>query len=185
MALIMVGTGIFVIGAGILVLLPLVVLDVYQAGLAAMSQVMITFWVGAAVATVALARFGHVERPGRTLVAAIGLGVASIAFLAFEIPFWSLYVLVFIWGLSGGVSIAMSRTIVQQHAPPEALARVLSIYQLGFMGGAPIGAVAVGYIVAFSDVRTAALFPLVGMAISLVWLAVFTPIFKLSDDSRK
>ena len=52
----------------------------------------------------------------------------------------------FVWGLAAGISIMMSRTIVQAAAPPHLLARVLSIYQLGFMGGAPLGAALMGVV---------------------------------------
>ena len=63
--------------------------------------------------------------------------------MMWEIPHYGFLMIVFSWGLASGISIAMSRSIVQDAAPKEKLARVLSIYQLGFMAGAPIGAGAV------------------------------------------
>ena len=90
--------------------------------------------------------------------------------------------IVFIWGLAGGVSIAMSRSIVQSAAPKGQLARVLSIYQLGFMAGAPIGAFIMGIAVDVFGPHKIAFVPALGMGIIVVWMAVASPIWNLKAD---
>ena len=48
------------------------------------------------------------------------------------------------WGLCGSVFINCSRTLFQEASPSDQRARVLAIYQLGFMGAGPIGALLAG-----------------------------------------
>jgi MFS-type transporter involved in bile tolerance (Atg22 family) len=89
--------------------------------------------------------------------------------------------IVFGWGLSAGVSIAMSRSIVQDAAPKDQIARVLSIYQLGFMAGAPLGAAMMGGLVdAFGPYRIA-LVPAIGMVSLIAWVMIRTPIWHLRE----
>ncbi|MEM8920941.1 MAG: MFS transporter, partial [Pseudomonadota bacterium] len=90
----------------------------------------------------------------------------------------------FIWGLASGVSITMSRSIVQSAAPPDKLARVLSIYQLGFMGGAPLGAALMGVVVDQTGPQLVALVPAIGMIALIIFMVVATPIWTLSAPKK-
>ncbi|MCG8442924.1 MAG: MFS transporter, partial [Caulobacterales bacterium] len=176
MSLVMFAVGVFVVGGGFFVLLPLFVSVTQGGGLKELGFMFVTFWAGAALATVALARFGHVRRPGRMIGAVLIVGAASLAALQVEMPFLMLAGLVAVWGASAGVGIAMSRTIVQDAAPKDALARVLSIYQLGFMGGAPIGAIVTGVIAQASGVRATSLGLMAGLLVSAAWILLATPL---------
>ncbi len=73
----------------------------------------------------------------------------------------------------------MSRTVVQDAAPPELLARVLSIYQLGFMAGAPIGAAMMGVIADQAGPRGVIFVPAIGMVVMIIWMIAFTPIWNM------
>jgi hypothetical protein len=53
----------------------------------------------------------------------------------------------FAWGLNMGLTTTLSRTIVQESAEPEFRARILSVYSLGLIGSAPIGAIVLGNII--------------------------------------
>ena len=86
------------------------------------------------------------------------------------------------WGLAAGVSIAMSRTIVQAAAPAHQLARVLSIYQLGFMAGAPIGAFIMGVAVDTFGPYDIAFVPAVGLGAIVLWMVFFSPIWNMRAD---
>ena len=48
--------------------------------------------------------------------------------------------------MGASVFINASRTIFQEAAPPSQLGRVLAVYQLGFMGAAPFGAMTAGFL---------------------------------------
>lgn len=176
LTLAMAAIGVFVIGGGFLVLLPLLVLDGYRGGPSELGLTLAIFWLGAAASTVALARIGHVGRPGLAFVGALGVGSATLAWIATGIPLWGLLALVFVWGAASGVGIAMSRAIIQEVAPPQALGRVLSIYQLGFMGGAPLGALLHGALADAVGPRLAALSPMLGVLATALWLLLATPL---------
>jgi MFS family permease len=52
--------------------------------------------------------------------------------------------LTFCWGLTGSVFINLSRVVFQEKATEANRARVLSIYQVGLIAGAPIGSLIAG-----------------------------------------
>ncbi|MBI1339240.1 MFS transporter [bacterium] len=177
----MFGVGVFVIGA-FLVVLPIINADVYGQNSSGLRNIFVTFWAGAFCSSAALSRVKRLMRPGRLLLIAQALGSACILVLVTETPYPLFIGLVFIWGLAAGVSIMMSRAIVQAAAPPAMLARVLSIYQLGFMGGAPIGAAMLGVFADHAGPRLVILVPAVGMLALIVWMAFLTPIWRMSPD---
>ncbi len=178
MVLSMFGVGVFVIGA-FLVVLPIVNADVYHLNSGGLRNIFVTFWAGAFCSSVAISRFRRLTRPGRLLLTAQFTGSAGILILVNGAPYWAFLSLVFVWGLAAGISIMMSRSIVQEAAPPDRLARVLSIYQLGFMGGAPIGAALMGIVADHAGPRLVILLPSVGMLAMIVAMALFTPIWRL------
>ncbi len=179
MTLIMMAVGCLIVGGGFFVIIPVLVRDEYMGGYGLLSSLMVAFWVGAFFANVLLARFGHIDRPGVVMMAAQMVTVASMGLLALPIPIILLYVLVFGWGLGGGVAITLSRAVVQENAPKDKVARVMSVYQLGLFGGMPVGAFIMGHVVADFGPRTAALIPMAGLALVLVLIAVFTPILRV------
>ncbi|MEZ5939548.1 MAG: MFS transporter [Hyphomonadaceae bacterium] len=182
MVLSMFGVGVFVIGA-FLVILPIINADVYNHRSGGLRNIFVTFWAGAFVSSVLISRFGHVERPGRLLLTAQFIGSAGILFLAMHPPYWAFLSLVFVWGLAAGISIMMSRSIVQEAAPPHLLARVLSIYQLGFMGGAPVGAALLGILSDQAGPDFVILVPAVGMLAMIVGMVLLTPIWRMRGHS--
>ncbi len=181
MTVLMFGVGVFVIGA-FLVVLPIINRDVYGLSSDGIRDMFVTFWMGAFVSSAALSLIKTINRPGRLLLLAQLLGSLAILPMVTQIPHWGFLMIVFGWGLSAGISIAMSRSIVQDAAPKDQIARVLSIYQLGFMAGAPIGAALMGGLVdAFGPYRIA-LVPAIGMVMLIVWVLIRTPIWHLRDQ---
>jgi MFS family permease len=178
MVLSMFGVGVFVIGA-FLVILPIVNDDIYGQGSGGLRNIFVTFWAGAFCSSIVISRFRNLRRPGRLLVMSQFIGSAAILLLIARTPYPAFILLVFVWGLAAGVSIMMSRSIVQEAAPPHLLARVLSIYQLGFMGGAPLGAALMGIVADQAGPRLVILVPSIGMLSLIVWMAFFTPIWRM------
>ncbi len=184
MTVLMFGVGIFVIGA-FLVVLPIINRDVYGLSGDGIRDMFVTFWLGAFVSSVALSLFKNIKRQGRLLLTAQLLGSLAILPMMTKIPHWGFLTIVFFWGLSAGVSIAMSRSIVQDAAPKEQLARVLSIYQLGFMAGAPFGAAIMGWLVDAFGPYKIAIVPAAGMTLLIVWMVIRTPIWNLKNEAFK
>ena len=162
-----------------LVILPIINADVYHFNSGGLRNIFITFWAGAFCSSLAISRFRKLKRPGRLLLIAQFIGSAAILILVNGAPYWVFLVLVFGWGLAAGISIMMSRGIVQEAAPPALLARVLSIYQLGFMGGAPLGAALLGVIVDHAGPNLVILVPSIGMLSLIAYMFFFTPIWKM------
>ncbi len=113
---------------------------------------------------------------------ALGIGALCILIMVKPMPYMAFLSIVFIWGLCAGVCITMSRSIVQKAAPPQQLARVLSIYQLGFMGGAPLGAASMGILTDAIGPQLVAVAPAIGLFGIIILLIVATPIWKLSQS---
>ncbi|MEE9381298.1 MAG: MFS transporter [Hyphomonadaceae bacterium] len=183
MTALMFGVGIFVIGS-FLVVLPIINRDIYHLGSDGIRDMFVTFWFGAFVASVALSAFKNVQRPGRLLLTAQFFGSIVILAMLWEIPHHYFLAIVFVWGIAAGISIAMSRSIVQDAAPKDQLARVLSIYQLGFMAGAPFGAFVMGWLTDVFGPHKIAIIPALGMTCLIAWMIFATPIWNLKEEKK-
>ena len=71
------------------------------------------------------------------MVLALSVGFVVLALIALLPPFEVVLALIFVWGTGAGVTMT-GRTIVQMAVPASHRGRVLALFQLGFMGGAPI-----------------------------------------------
>lgn len=184
MTCLMFGVGVFVIGS-FLVVLPIINRDIYDLNSDGIRDMFVTFWMGAFVSSVALSVFKRIKRQGRLLLTAQFLGSLAILVMLAKPPHWVFLAIVFIWGLAAGISIAMSRSIVQDAAPKNQLARVLSIYQLGFMAGAPFGAAIMGFVTDLfpHEPQRVAIIPATGMVILIAWMIVRTPIWNMKHET--
>ena len=188
MTVLMFGVGIFVIGS-FLVVLPIINRDLYGLSSDGIRDMFVTFWLGAFVSSVTLSLFRAIKRPGRLLLTAQLLGSLAILIMLAKPPHWIFLVIVFVWGLAAGISIATSRSIVQDAAPKNHLSRVLSIYQLGFMAGAPFDAAVMGWLIDFfpDQPQRVAVVPALGMTLLIGWMVVRTPIWNMKHiaDAKK
>ena len=75
-----------------------------------------------------------------------------------------------VWGVGAGVVLTQGRIIVQLETPESHRARALAVFQLGFTGGSPIGALCMGYLAGQVGPRSAVLYPAAAMAVVLVVL---------------
>ncbi|HJQ60952.1 MAG TPA: MFS transporter [Vineibacter sp.] len=135
-------------GASFVVVIPIAVRDIYGGGSTRLAMVNFVFWIGVIVASFALMRIGAgLRRRGRSMVVALACGAAILFGISLLPPFPMLLLLVFAWGLGAGVTMTQGRVIVQVATPASHRSRLLALYQLGFMGGTPIGAPVIGAIV--------------------------------------
>ena len=91
----------------------------------------------------------------------LGTGVAS---LCYHHPLIVADRMVFLDHLTQG------RIIVQLETPESHRARALAVFQLGFTGGSPIGALGMGYLAGQLGPRSAVLYPAAAMAVVLTVL---------------
>lgn len=135
--------GLFFIGP-FLVIYPLLVRDYYAGGVDQLSLVLMMFPLGTIIGSMLLRRIGGIQRKGRAALCALAMGACVMGSVGMGVPLWGLVLMTLFWGLDAAVFINCTRTLFQEAAPPRSRARVLSIYQLGFMGMAPVGAIVSG-----------------------------------------
>jgi predicted MFS family arabinose efflux permease len=128
-----------------LVVFPILVRDVYHGTEVELSLVLSLFPLGTIVGSGLILLRGGIARKGLGALNALTLGAVALATVGLAPPFWGMVLATFVWGLGGSVFINCSRTLYQQAAPRAQRGQVLSIYQLGFMGAAPLGALAAGF----------------------------------------
>jgi MFS family permease len=161
--------GIFFAGT-YMVILPLMVRDLYQGSAGGIALVFAANMAGTCTTIVFLMRRGVLERPGRALLLGGMISVSVLSLLHLDLPAWGFYLVVYLWGMCGGISMTMSRAIVQEASPATHRARLMSVYSLGMMGGMPIGSLLLGWCVGQFGVRNAVLVPVVGMVCVLALL---------------
>lgn len=182
-------SGVFIIGS-LQVLFPLIIREVYG-GTAhqqsnQLSVLFSFFWGASFVSAVILTRIPPLLRPGRAMLLTHMIGALMLISFVFAMPFWLLSVMAVLFGLVAGVWISMSRTIAQSASAPEFLGRVLAVYSMGFMGGAPIGSALTGVVAALVGPRMAALLPGIGLFACAALLTIFTSLWSLhADDQRR
>ncbi len=160
-------TGILYIGV-FMVQLPIIVRDVYHGDSAALAILNTCFMVGTCLSAIVMTRYGHFRRQGRALILSTTASGLIMALILLEPPLFGLYAIAGFWGISGGISMVMGRTLVQAAAPPDHRGRVLSIFQLGYMGGAPIGALLIGFAIDRIGPINAIFIPTIGMTLLML-----------------
>jgi len=95
---------------------------------------------------VIMLRVGYVRRAGRALILFQALGSIVLVLVGMVNSFPTFVLLVFCWGLCGGVAMPMSRTLMQELAPQAQRSRVMSFYAFSFMGAGPLGTLFCGYL---------------------------------------
>lgn len=151
--------------------LPFIIKRVYEGDALGLAFVMIVFFGGAAVSNFLLLRLMPFVRPGRVFLIMQLSRVVIVGLLFLSPPWWLLTLLLFAWGLNMGVTSTLARTIVQESAAPQYRGRILSVFSLGMLGSAPIGAVVLGLIIeAFGTLN--ALIPSMVVSIGLFFYGV-------------
>lgn len=161
--------GIFFAGT-YMVILPLMVRDLYGGSAGGIAAVFAANMLGTCTTIVWLIRRGGVARPGRAMLVNGVISCVILSLLHLQLAEWLFYLVVYAWGLGGGISMTMSRAIVQEAAPETHRARLMSVYSLGMMGGMPIGSLLLGWCVGQFGSRDAVLLPVAGMAVVVVLL---------------
>ncbi len=138
--------GVFFMGSYI-VTIPLLIRDLYGGSSVELSWMNAGNSLGLVISILFLMRFGDIHRQGRALLVAQGIGAFALAGAGLGLGFYTAVGAIFAWGLCGGIAMTMSRTIMQERAPPDQRARMMGFYSFSFMGSGPIGALFCGYLV--------------------------------------
>lgn len=170
--------GVFLVG------IPLLVRDVHHGTIREMALASVANQLGTIVATAVLLRIGGVRRKGRALAGALLLNAATIAVLGVELTFATTLAVIFLSGICGGVGLVMGRTLVQEAAPDTHRSRVMALYSLSALGGAPIGAQAVGSVAGHIGVQYTLILAAALMAGTTVAIALSTGLARDGQSGR-
>ncbi len=162
-----------------IVTLPLLVREIYAGSAADLALMNAANSLGLVSTILMLMRFGDIARQGRALLAAQMLGAVMLGAIGLGVSFATLLVLVFLWGMGGGIAMSMSRTIMQELAPPDQRSRVMSFYSLAFMGSGPVGAFVNGYLVDWIGPQAALLSASCVMLVVMIAIATASRLWQL------
>lgn len=162
-----------------MVLFPIMVRDIYHGSSFELAMINMCFFGGIGISSFTLSRFRPIRRQGRAMMLAMCTGSCVMVVMHFGFPIYVVDALALFWGLAGGVSMTQSRAVVQEFAEPHMRARLIAAFQLGSMGGGPIGALLTGYLIKYMGVLDAVLVPVALMAV--LWLSIFffTPLWRM------
>ena len=164
-----------------LVTLPYITTERYGLGATGFATVSTCFWLGTFFSNSILALNKNLKNWGKALMIAMTSGIPILASLYFDMPFYGLCIIIFMWGGGAGIVIAMGRTITQTFAKESHRGRMLSVYTLAFMTSGPIGAIISGNIIENYGLRANILTSsLVGITF-LTILSIKTNIWKIKS----
>jgi MFS family permease len=168
--------GVFFAGA-FTVLIPLIVRDVYHGGAGEIGVAYVLNMIGTVAATVLLLARGGVARPGRAVLVGLGGGALLFVPIVWGVPIEAFYALILVWGAGGGITMSMTRSIVQESAPSSHRARIMAVYSLGMMGGMPLGSATMGFVIKAFGPLNAAWVPVIGMGVVVAGVAATTKLW--------
>lgn len=144
---------------------PFIVKRIYEGDAFLLSIMMIIFFAGAAASNFYMMRVMPLLQPGKIYLIMQLSRILILGIMWIQPPFWLMAVASIAWGLNMGVTMTLARAIVQESDSEEFRGRIMSVYSLGLIGSAPLGALLLGWIIeSFGTVN--ALLP--AMAISLI-----------------
>ena len=149
--------------------IPYIVKEIYLGGAEALAWAMMVFTAGGIGANLALLGVMPLARPGR-LFLIVQLTRALILLLVWlHPPLWLFHAAMAAWGVNMGIASTLTRTTVQELAPPAQRAQVLSVLLLSFMVAAPVSAILLGQVI--EGFGPLSVLPL-GIAVSLLIFAL-------------
>ncbi|MFN0110706.1 MAG: MFS transporter [Blastocatellia bacterium] len=120
--------------------------DVFRTGATGNAKLMAISGAGSVCGALIVAGLSNVKNRGRkALLMQIAFGITIIGF-TFATSVWVAYPLIFIASMFMMFVFSMIASLVQLIVTDEMRGRVMSIYMLSFRGGAPLGALATGFL---------------------------------------
>lgn len=150
-----------------IVTIPLLIREVFAGSAADLAMVNFANSVGLVSMIVGLLFVREIKNKRRALLMAQGIGAIILLLASMQTNFYMFVFIMFLWGGCGGISMSVSRIIMQEEAPVDQRGRVMSFFSFSFMGAGPIGAMIWGTAVEYLGPSIA-----LGIASSCVFLVV-------------
>ena len=164
---------------------PFIVAQVYDGTAWLLALLMAVFYAGATLSNVLLLRYQPLLRPGKLFLIMQLSRILVIFLMWIEPPFWLLVVATIGWGLNMGITTNLARSIVQESAPKPYLGRILSVFSIGMVGSAPLGAIVLGWLIVATGTLNALIPAMVLSALLFLYGALFSPVWAyLSPEAQ-
>ncbi len=151
---------------------PFIVRRIYEGDAFLLSMMMVIFYCGATASSLVMMRFMPLERPGRIFLFMQLSRMFILGIMWLQPAIWVFAIAAILWGANLGVTLTLARTIVQESAIEEFRGSVMSVFTLGLLGSAPIGAIVLGSMIeAFGTLN--ALLPAMLLSLGLFLYGVF------------
>jgi predicted MFS family arabinose efflux permease len=135
----------FVIGmatTAVMLLLPAVARDVLDVGSFHAGLLNAAMGVGMMLISLVVAARPAPKRPGLIVVALLVSTLGSgLVLLGWSRSYPLSLAIILIWGAMGGVTMALLRTLIQEHTPPALMGRVMGLSALAMQGAFPLGSI--------------------------------------------
>jgi MFS family permease len=141
------------LGMPLIVFTPVVVRDVFHLGPTIYTYLLCTSGAGAVVGALLVAAFGHIENKGQVTLMALTILGGLIAAFGLSRSLVLTFIMMFLAGTALIAVFAMISSLVQLIAPDEMRGRVMSVYNVAFRGGMPIGALISGALIPLLTVQ--------------------------------
>ena len=139
--------GMTLLAIPLLTFLPVFARDVLHGGAKAFTQLLAVSGMGSVCGGLIVATFGKIEGQGRyALMVQVLLGCIIFGFSRSTVMPISL-VLIFFSGAAMMISMSMVSSLVQAVASDEMRGRVMSVYNVAFRGGMPVGSIVLGRLI--------------------------------------
>ena len=133
--------------------------------------------LGMGVTSVVLARSRDLSHKGAWFAGGLVAGGLVQAGLGLSRIYVLTALLMFLWGVGGGLFMNLNQTLIQTHTADEVMGRVMALHTLAMVGLAPLGALAGGAVARLIGVPTAV--ALSGLIVSGVAVAVLVKVDSL------
>jgi predicted MFS family arabinose efflux permease len=126
---------------------PFIIKRVYDGDAVLLAIMMTVFYAGATFSNLVMYRLMPFSQPGRLFLVMQLSRIAILVLLWIEPSWWLLVIATVAWGVNMGFTQTLARSIVQESAEAAYRGRILSVFALGMLGSAPIGAVVLGWMI--------------------------------------
>ena len=168
-----------------IIALPYIATEVYGGDAAFLAEVMIIFTVGSISSNVLLYFIMPLTYPGRLFLYMQLTRMVILGVLIFEPALWLFYLAMFAWGLNMGITTTMVRSMVQELAPAQERAQILSVLILSFMVSSPVSAYLLGLMIERFSPLTALIPGIVVSVLIFVLGLAFSGLWRFRTDQPR
>jgi predicted MFS family arabinose efflux permease len=164
---------------------PFIMTKVYGGDAAFLALMLVVFWAGGVAVNFGMLKFMPLRHPGKLFLVMQVTRAAIFAVYMLEPALPLLVAITFLWGMNMGVTTTTSRGMIQESAEAAYRGRILSVYNVGFLGAQPLGALALGLIVAQAGILPGLLPGLVASVALCAYGLWATPIWRYESPHAR